>query len=206
MFLRIAFIVVFGFSARAQDAFTVKYFGTTIHPFGDPSAALQPYKLDDEARFVLNFGGFAGYERFVYRDLISVKGIFGVFTDCSAGLGSATHLGIRINMLHTEKHRVYFGIGPTLIVRDSWTRFGEKYTPSGYFNVTDTKRFGELQWKFIPYGLEFEYDYAFTEHNLLSISCTPGVPLAIIVSVGWKHWIRPIPHREFRPFIPRKKR
>lgn len=188
----------------AQSAFTVKYFGLTIHPFGDPTAELQPYKLDDNAKFVMNFGGFAGYEKFFYRDLVSVKAIQGVFSDCSGGLASVTHIGPRLNLLKVKKHKIYFGIGPTLILRDSWTRFGEKYTSSGYFNVAKTARFGELQWKFIPYGLELEYDFAITERNQFSLSFTPGVPLAMIFSFGWKHWIKIKEFDPYKVYIPRK--
>jgi hypothetical protein len=154
----------------------------------------------------LNFGGFVGYEKFVYRDLVSVKVIQGVFTDCSAGLASVTHLGPRLNLLKTKKHKVYVGVGPTLIVRNSWTRFGEDYSGSGYFNVAETQRFGDVQWKFIPYGLEFEYDYAITERDQFSMSFTPGVPLAMIFSFGWKHWITTKEYDKYKVYVPRGKR
>jgi len=176
-------------SVQGQSAFTVKYFGLTVHPFGDKTADLQPYKLDKHARFVLNFGAFAGYERFVYKDFVSVKVIQGAFTDCSAGWASVTHLGVRLLLLRNEKHRLYFGVGPTFLVRNSWTRFGDRYTSSGYFNESDTRMLGDVQWKFIPYGCEFEYDYRFTERDYLSVSFTPGIPLACTFAIGWKHWL-----------------
>lgn len=201
----ILFLVILSHS-YAQSTFTLKYFGLTIHPAGDPTAHLQPYKLDDKARFVMNFGGFAGYEKFIYEDLVSVKVIQGLFTDCSAGFASVTHLGPRLNLLKLKKHKVYIGVGPTLIVRNSWTRFGESYTSSGYFNVAETQRFGDVQWKFIPYGLEFEYDYAITERDQFSVSFTPGVPLAMIFSFGWKHWITTKEYDKYKVYIPRDKR
>lgn len=173
----------------AQSTVTLKYFGMTIHPFGDRTAELQPHKLDKEAHFVLNFGGYAGYERFVYKDFVSLKVIQGAFTDCSAGWASVTHLGVRFLLMEKPKHRVYFGIGPTILVRNSWERFGDKYPPSKYFERAHSKLLGDLQWKFIPYGCEFEYDYRFNERNHLSISFTPGVPLACTFAVGWKYWL-----------------
>lgn len=176
-------------AVKAQSTFTLKYFGLTVHPFGDRTAELQPYKLDKEAHFVLNFGGYAGYERFVYKDLVSAKVIQGVFTDCSGGWASVTHIGVRALLFENDKHRLYFGIGPTLLVRHSWTRFGDNYQPSGYFNRADDTFLGDVQWKFIPYGCEFEYDYRWTERDHLSIGFTPGVPLACTFSIGWKHWI-----------------
>lgn len=177
-------------NAYGQSAFTLKYFGLTVHPFGDKTAALQPHKLDKEAHVVLNFGGYAGYERFVYKDFISVKYIQGFFADCSAGWASVSHLGARMLLLENPKHRLYFGVGPTFLIRDSWRRFGDRYTSSGYFEDGKLKRLGEVQYKFIPYACEFEYDWRCSERDHLSVSFTPGVPLALTFSVGWKHWIK----------------
>lgn len=190
--------------AYAQQTLTLKYFGLTVHPAGDYTADLQPFKLDDRAVVVMNFGGFIGYERFVHQDLVSVKYILGAFSDCSGGLATVNHIGIRGALYKTEKHKIYLGIGPTLMVRDSWKRFGEVYTSSGYFNDYDSKNFGELQWKLIPYGLEFEYDYAFNPKNHLSVSCTPGIPLAAILSVGWKHWFQVPEYKQYKIYKPKK--
>jgi hypothetical protein len=82
-------------SLSAQETITLKYFGLTIHPFGDPTAHLQPNKLDSKARFVANVGLFAGYEKFFFKDLFSVKIIQGAVSDCSNGFASITHLGAR---------------------------------------------------------------------------------------------------------------
>ena len=57
-------------------------------------------------------------------------------SDCSNGLASLTHIAPRIALLRMEKHSIYFGIGPTRIVRDSWNRFGNTYELYGYFNET----------------------------------------------------------------------
>ncbi|MFT7591153.1 MAG: hypothetical protein ACI9UJ_001074 [bacterium] len=186
-----------------QSAFTVKYFGLTIHPFGDPTADLQPKKLDKNAVFVRNHGVFLGYERFVYQDLVSVKVIQGVMTDCSDGLAEVSHIGIRGTLLQSDKHRLCFGIGPTLIVRESWTRFGAAYTGSGFFNERQSKRLGTIQWKFVPYAFEFEYDYCFTPKDNLSVSLTPGIPLANILSIGWKHWLNIKRFDEPQIYVPK---
>lgn len=201
--LAIAFLLSNAYSF-GQETLTIKYFGLTIHPFGDASAHLQPNKLDKNARFVVNTGLFVGYEKFLYEDLFSLKVIQGITTDCSNGLASISHFGARVLLMKTKKHRVYFGIGPTLIVRESWTRFGDDYESSGFFNEYNSKRFGPLQWKFIPYGLEFEYDYYFSDKNQLSLSFTPGVP-ATTFSIGWKHWFNLKAFDPYKVYIPRKK-
>jgi hypothetical protein len=204
-YLSIVWLFCLAHSVNAQSAFTVKYFGLTIHPLGDPSAHLQPKKLDKNAVFVQNIGAFVGYEKFVHRDLLSVKIIQGVMTDCSNGLAAASHLGIRATLYQTPKHRLCFGIGPTFIVRESWIRFGPAYTSSGFFNEGRSDRFGDVQWKFVPYGFEFEYDYCFTKKDNLSVSVTPGVPLANIISIGWKHWIQIKDFDDIKLYVPKSK-
>lgn len=197
--------IFFNGGLKAQETLTLKYFGLAIHPFGDPTAHLQPLKLDKNARFVMNAGLFAGYEKFFFRDLLSVKIIQGITTDCSAGLASVSHLGLRVLLMKTKKNRVYFGAGPALIVRQSWTRFGDDYTSSGFFNEYNSALLGPLQWKMIFYGMEFEYDYSFSENNYLSVSVTPGIP-ATTLSVGWKHWFNLKPVDTYKIYIPKKKK
>lgn len=195
----------FNINAQAPSSFTIKYFGMTIHPFGDKTADLQPYKLDRNAHFVMNFGFFAGYERFVYRDLLGIKIIQAVFTDCSGGLAGITHLGIRVRMFQGEKNSFYFGIGPALLYRDSWERFGNAYTPSGYFNSSILGS-RQVQHKLIPYACEVEWDHRINEKNALSVGFTPGMPLALTFSVGWKHWIHKPSFDYVKLYVPKKKK
>jgi hypothetical protein len=188
VFMFVVLNFMYGCSLWAQSSFTLKYYGLTIHPLGDASAELQPRKLDKNAVFVLNTGVFLGFEKFVHQDLISIKLINGVLSDCSKGLAVVSHVGIRATLYQAEKHRFTFGLGPTFIARESWSRFGSVYASSGFFNEAETNRFGAVQWKFIPYGIDLEYDYCITQNDNLSFSLTPGIPLANICSVGWKHW------------------
>ena len=171
----------------AQSTFTAKVLPATIHPFGDPTAHLQPYKLDPKARVVLSAGIFFGYERFVYKDLVSVKVIQGFFLDCSAGKAGVSHIGLRVLVYENSKNRFYCGLGPIYLYRESWNRFGDAYTGSGFFRNSQT-RWGEIQHRFFPFGIDLEYDRVINEHNSFSVSCTPGVPLAVILTFGWKHW------------------
>ena len=198
------FLVFALLNCSAQKALTVKFFGLSYHPGGDPTAEVQPYKLDKNARFVMNYGAFVGYEKFIYEDLVSVKAIQGLMSDCSAGLASVSHIGIRARVFATKKHQLYVGIGPTFLVRDSWSRFGQKYSSSGYFNEDYSQALGDVQWKFVPYGFEFEYDYRCTEKDHFSISVTPAFPLAVVTSVGWKHWIEIKKYPEWKLHQPKK--
>jgi hypothetical protein len=198
------FIVFSPFMIMGQSTITVKYFGCTIHPFGDKSAALMPYKFDNKGRFVANFGGFIGYEKYIYEDFISAKIIQGIFTDCSGGLAGVTHIGLRGVLIDKKKHRLSFGIGPAFLYRNSWSRFGEDYTSSGFFNEYHSRHVGDVQWKFFYVGFEFEYDYLLNQKNDLSVSFTPGVPMACIFSVGVKHWFSKDFKRTLKFVIPDK--
>lgn len=151
-------------------------------------AEFQPNRFDKRAMFVGNYGGFIGYERFVYKDLLSVKLMQGLFADCSAGWASVTHIGIGGLMFERDRWKGYLGFGPVFMIRESWNRFGDAYESSGYFKEDSHPRLGEIQYKLIPYGLELEFDYSLSEKDHLSLSFTPGIPMAMIFSLGWKHW------------------
>lgn len=174
--------------AFSQSCFTLRYFGLTVHPFGDDQASLQPYRLDDGAYFVANFGGLAGVEKYVWEDIVSIKALQGVFTDCSAGWAGISHLGFRGLLFEHKRHRLHFGMGPTLMYREDWNRM-EDYKDSGFFHRRNTDRLGSVQYKFFWYGCEFEYDYSLNDKLDLNAGFTPGAPLALTFSIGVKYWV-----------------
>jgi len=187
IYIAILIVLVTQTFCCSQNNVSLKYFGMTIHPFGDYSADIQPYKLDKNAFFVLNFGGYTSYEHFVWLDMLSLKIKQGVFTDCSAGMMGVSHLGLQMKLVENNKHKLSFGIGPTLIYRESWTRFTE-YETSEFWNNYNSQRFGNIQYKMILYGCEFEYDYNVSQTTDLSIGFTPGFPFAFTFSFGVKYW------------------
>lgn len=190
---------------QSQSNWSLKYFGLTIHPFGDASAEIQPYKLDENAFFVLNFGGYAGYEKFIWNDFISIKFKQGLFTDCSAGWMGVSHIGLQMKLLEGGKHRLSFGAGPTLIYRESWTRF-DFYEKNPFWNYHTSNRLGEVQWRTILYGCEFVYDYRIGEKLELSTGFTPGFPMAFTFSFGVKYWISRDYEQKYLLARPKRKR
>ncbi len=164
---------------------TVKYFGITLHPFGDRLAHLQPYKLDKKAHLVLNFGAFVGYERYIWEDIASVKLTQGLFTDCSAGRAGFTHLGIRGVMYDKGKHHAMVGFGPILFYRESWTRFAD-YKDKGNFAYAANKA---IQYQLFWYGIELEYNYRLSQRTDFSTTITPGVPFVFSYAFGIKYWM-----------------
>jgi hypothetical protein len=173
--------------AQTPSNISLKYLGLTIHPFGDRTAHLQPYKLDPRARFVLNFGGAMGYERFIFQDVLSVKVLEAVFADCSAGLASVSHVALRGNFLHRKRHRLSIGLGPALMIRQDWGRL-PGYQSSGLMNTGYIKPLGPVQWKVFWVGIEMEYDVSITDRLAFSASLTPGIPMAVTMGCGLKYW------------------
>jgi hypothetical protein len=50
-----------------------------------------------------------------------------------------------------------------------------------------------------------EYDYSFNERNRFSVSVTPGFPMAVIFSFGWKHFLGEIRNEpKISIYVPRK--
>jgi hypothetical protein len=184
LFLLLSFLSL---QIYAQSNVTLKYFGLTIHPFGDTYAYLQPYKLDKNAHLVANFGLFGGYERFVVQDFISVKLTQGYFTDCSAG---DAHIGLKALILQRKHHQFSFSLGPMYFYRESWTRFPE-YSSSGVFHLSKD---GKTQSKFFWYGAEVEYDAHINNQWDISTSFTPGLPFVMSLAVGVKYW----PNKNFK--------
>ncbi|MCE3226095.1 MAG: hypothetical protein K0S32_646 [Bacteroidetes bacterium] len=172
---------------NSQNSFTARYVGLTVHPFGDDQSSLQPYKLDKRAFFVANFGGIAGYEHYVWEDILSLKIMQGAFLDCSGGWAAVTHFGFRAIIKERKKHRLMFGMGPTFYYREDWNRF-PGYEDKGFFGKTSLPKIGNIQYKLFLYGCEFEYDYSISNKTDLNVGFTPGFPLAMIFSVGIKHW------------------
>src|SRR5687768_3788281 len=104
---RIIVLVFFSatFYSYGQNSLSLEFVGFTIHPTGDPTAHLQPNKLDKEARFVMNYGGVITYEHFIIGDVLAAKGLQAIAADCSAGWVSITHIAVKGMVIRKPKHR-----------------------------------------------------------------------------------------------------
>ena len=165
----------------AQDNVGIKFFGLSIHPQGErQNAHLMPNKLDKNAYLVMNFGGEIMYEKFFYKDIVSVKLVQGLYADCAARFGGFSHIGLRGRIIKKGKHSLYGGIGPTLVFRRNWLEL------QGYVNLNRFK--GEVgnkyQYLFLWYGGEFEYKYSLNQNIDLAISFVPGYPDLMSLAVG----------------------
>lgn len=166
---------------RAQDSFGIKYFGLAVHPLGEEANAfLMHNKLDKDAYLVLNLGGELTYEKFLIKDILSLKAVQALYADCAEKLGGFSHIGVRAKIFKTGKHGLYGGLGPTLVFRKNWL------TIPGYQNLNRFKgdENDRFQYLFLWYGGEFEYKYILSEKTDLSVSFVPGYPDLMSLAVG----------------------
>lgn len=164
--------------ALSKNAFTIKYFGLSVHLKETPYPEIFPNKLDEKGYTTLNYGAIVGYDRFVVRHVHAVRLQQAVYADCSGSLAGFTHIGWRGLIFQKGKHSLNGGIGPTLVYRRDWNRL-EGYEDDGYFN-----RRGEWQYKFYWYAGELEYNYKLSDKTDLSLNLIPGIPELISFGIG----------------------
>lgn len=167
--------------AYAQDYVGLRFFGLSIHPYGEQkNAHLMPLKLDDKAYLVQNLGAILSYEKDLYRGVLSAKCAVALYSDCAAQLGGFVHLGFRGRILSLGRHCLYGGMGPTFIFRRNWLQL-EGYQNGELFKGSPTDKYQHL---FLWYGGEIEYRYALSSRFDGVVSLIPGYPDLISLSVG----------------------
>lgn len=180
------FVGLIANKATAQDNMGIKFFGLSIHPKGETeNAFLMPNKLDKTGYLVMNLGAELMYEKFLLKDILSVKLVQALYADCAGRLGGFSHIGLRGKILKKGKHSIYGGIGPTLVYRRNWLEL------PGYVNPNRFK--GDLQDKyqylFLWYGGEFEYKYQLSKKLDAAISFVPGYPdlMSLAFGMSFRH-------------------
>jgi hypothetical protein len=169
---------------QANDLFIgLKFFGLSIHPKGALNSQYMPLKFDKKGIFVLNTGITLNIEYFIYKDIVSIKFIQGLYADCVQKLGGFTHLGFRARIFEYEKHSLYGGIGPTFIYRKNWYSL-EDYDDN--FSFFHGKPEDIWQYRFLWYGGEFEYNYEINNNFSVSTSFVPGFPDLANLSIGFR--------------------
>jgi hypothetical protein len=180
------FFVLVYFSSFAIYAhsynFEIKYFGLNIHPVGDINAELMPIKLGNNGFLVPSFGVALSFEKYIWRNFLSLKFMEASYTDCALQAAGFIHFGFRITLLDKGRHQLNVGIGPTFIYRQSWYNL-EGYDDSKNFYKGDDTH-DKWQWRFIIYGGEFEYNYRLTDRVDFSWTMVPGIPILIANAFG----------------------
>lgn len=182
--LALLFCVMLFCPAHSQDnlllknAFTLKYFGLSLHLKESPHPQIFPNKLDEKGYATVNYDIIAGYDRYLVRNVHAVRLQQAIYADCSSSLAGFSHIGWRGLIFKKRKHSLNGGIGPTLVYRRDWNRI-EGYQDDGYFN-----RRGEWQYKFYWYAGELEYNYQLTSEVDISVNMIPAIPELISFGAG----------------------
>lgn len=167
--------------AQYRQNLSLKFMGLSLHPLGGGgNSDIMPHKLDKNAYLVMNLGVLLSYERFIVKEIVSAKFIQGIYADCAARFAGVSSIGIRALIFKSGGHRLYGGIGPSVLYRRNWFDL-DGYDDTGYFKGGKEDRW---QYKFLWYGGELEYKAALTERFDLSITFVPGYPELMCLSVG----------------------
>jgi hypothetical protein len=169
-------------AAGAKSAVFVKFMGLTYHLQGGKGyESLYPAKLDSKGYFVMNFGVIGGYDYFFQDSLWSAKIMAGIYRDCAGLTAGMGHIGLRFKALDIDGHVLYAGIGPTILIRDSWKRFTQ-YNADIYSSASDYEYI-------VAPGIEVEYDWMIDKNNGFSLSTIPYIPISFNFFAGWKYYL-----------------
>lgn len=200
-YISILFIVFSSKELRAQNNFGVAIPFLTYHLQKDEQPYLQPNRLDKHAKFVLNYGIIANYERMIYKNRLSIKVAQAAYSDCATLFGGFTHLALRYKFIATQRHELRAGFGPTFIYRQSWYRF-PGYSPSNQY----LKKHGDWQYAFSFIAGEIEYDYKLNERASINVNVIPAIPDLLFFSAGFRYWLKPIPRNSYWKTHPEKRK
>jgi hypothetical protein len=185
IFIMLLIIIVIMPTISSQSlSIGVKFFGLSFHPYGANNAKLMQLKLDNEGVFVLNIGATLNIELYIWKDIVSLKFVQGLYRDCIGQFAGFTHFGIRGKIQFDDSNSINGGIGPTIIFRKNW------YDVNGYddsFSFFNGKPGDMWQWKFIIYGGEFEYNHVVNKKIYFSTSFVPGYPDLMNLSIGLRY-------------------
>lgn len=162
----------------------VKFLCFSSHPLTSPNAHLMPLKADSKGIFVYNPGGTLNAEVFLLKNILSIKFVQGLYGDCAMRFLGFSHLGFRLRLLNIKRFSLNFGIGPTLIYRQSWFHFPEYDTSEKYMKGSS---FENWEYLFIWYGGEIEMNYRIKDKWDISVSVVPcGIKL-ININAGFRY-------------------
>ncbi|WP_428768349.1 hypothetical protein V1L52_07330 [Treponema sp. HNW] len=161
-----------------------KFFGLSMHPRGAANAPLIPYKFDSRGIFVLHPGVTLNFDYFLWKDIVSVKAVQGLYADCAMQFAGFSHVGFRIRLFKIGRFSMNTGIGPTFLYRQSWYKLpGYKDKLTFYRGTKDE----DWQYRFILYGGEIENNIQVNDKFDVSISVIPGGIDLINVSFGARY-------------------
>lgn len=155
--------------------FTTHVSNDTIH-LGE----LYRRKLSEDGRFIITPGVEIYYDRDLARSILRaqrVRLVAAVYRDSIDHLAGYLAVLPRWNLLERDLFRLDFGVGPTLIFRETWNTVPQ-YRDDGYFQESHG-----YQYKWIMGG-DLDLQYRISEGVQVVWSIVPGIPYVISQSFG----------------------
>ncbi|MEE9166725.1 MAG: hypothetical protein V3U24_04590 [Candidatus Neomarinimicrobiota bacterium] len=166
--------------SNSQVHLGIKFIGPTIHLKKSPHPHLYQRRLDRNGFLVLNVGIIVSFEVFLYKDMVSLKMVQGVLSDCAEHLAGFSHIGLR-GTLAGKNHSISIGNGPTVFYRKDW-RSLPGYVDEGIF-----KRKRGWQYVFFWHAGEVEYNSHINGNFTLSTTIIPGPPEFVALASGVRY-------------------
>ena len=160
-----------------EDRISIKFMGLSIHPNGAKSSEIMPLKFDKKGFLVPNFGIILSYEHLM-NDAVSFRVSQGFYYDCALQPAAFTQINLRGDIYKDDEFRINGGCGPTLIYRKSWEGL-EGYNPTSFY-----KSRGKIEYVYLWYGGDFEFNKRLDSDTELNIAFVPGYPTLMNLSAG----------------------
>jgi hypothetical protein len=158
--------------------FSVQWLGWTYHPNGGSMPQNNPWKLDPEAKFLLNPGVALSYDVY-FKKHVFWRTAAGYYGDCALLNAGYLHFGFRWEALRFGRHSFNGGFGPTFFFRQDWHRFSDyKGDP-----IYGSRVWNGWQYRFIPVG-EVEYLFKINDRWQFQYSVVPGYPIVVNSKLG----------------------
>jgi hypothetical protein len=172
-----------------EFAVNAKYFGLTYHPGGGADGGEVPYprSIDDRGYWVLQVGAEVDFDYYINK-FVQIRFANALFKDCIDVWSGHISLAPRVSYTTDFGLSARFGIGPTLIWRESWWKSNEVewYNGDGFYGKEETD--DAIQTAFLWYGGNIEVDYQITEKWGIAYSLIPGYPQVFSNSIGVRRY------------------
>jgi hypothetical protein len=176
-------------NASSENLFSTnaKLIGLTYHPGGGNALEGKQYPraLDDEGYFVMQLGLEADLD-YKYKPWLHFRFTTALYKDCIDVWAGWFGLMPRLNHEFDFGLRVNFGIGPSIIWRESWWNSDYvKYNGDVFFGRENTG--DDVQVAFLWYGGNLEMSYDINKDHGVVLSVIPGYPQVFTHSLGWRY-------------------
>ena len=161
------------------QSLSIQWIGFTYHPGGGDYPEVYPLKIDKQGYGVFELGLALNYD-YQFHDGFFLRSALAYYKDCAFVDAGFVHLGVRGIIWSNDRHSINAGLGPTFLVREDWHKFRE-YVWDDFYGERVS---GKWQYRFIWYGLQFEYLYRINDRLQLHYSLIPGVPAVLTSFVG----------------------